>query len=406
MKTLTILGSTGSIGKSTLDVIRRSRNLYRVFALVAGHNVEELVSQILEFRPQVVVVATDEVLDRLVEKLRGSGLPRPDWPQLGAGAQARVETAVAVGVTFVMAAIVGVAGLEATHAAVNAGKTIGLANKELLVASGALLMDASARSGSELIPVDSEHSGAYQCLRAGRRSEVARLVLTASGGPFWKTPVEQMRHVTPAQALNHPTWNMGKRISLDSATMMNKGFEVIEACWLFGFTPSEVEVVIHPQSKIHAMVEYVDGSVLAQVSTTDMRLPIQYALTYPDRSAAAVPRLSWDEARTWEFHPPDLKKFPLLRLAYQAQEAGGSAPCTLNAADEVAVESFLRGEISFLEIAKIVEETLARVESRAAGTVQEVLEIDRHSRQVARGVVDGEKKTIAVTAAASPVVAG
>ena len=406
MKTLTILGSTGSIGKSTLDVIRKSRSLYRVFALVAGQNVEELVSQILEFRPQVVVVATDEALDRLVEKLRGSGLPRPDWPQLGAGAQARVETAVAVGVTFVMAAIVGVAGLEATHAAVNAGKTIGLANKELLVASGALLMDASARSGSELIPVDSEHSGAYQCLRAGRRSEVARLVLTASGGPFWKTPVEQMRHVTPAQALNHPTWNMGKRISLDSATMMNKGFEVIEACWLFGFAPSEVEVVIHPQSKIHAMVEYVDGSVLAQVSTTDMRLPIQYALTYPDRSAAAVPRLSWDEARTWEFHPPDLQRFPLLRLAYQAQEAGGSAPCTLNAADEVAVESFLRGEISFLEIAKIVEETLARVESRAAGTVQEVLEIDRHSRQVARGVVDGEKKTIAVTAAASPVVAG
>jgi 1-deoxy-D-xylulose-5-phosphate reductoisomerase len=289
---------------------------------------------------------------------------------------------------------------------VHAGKTIGLANKELLVASGALLMDASARSGSELIPVDSEHNGAHQCLRAGRRSEVARLVLTASGGPFWNTPLEQMRRVTPAEALNHPTWKMGQRISLDSATMMNKGFEVIEACWLFGFAPSEVDVVIHPQSKIHAMVEYVDGSLLAQVSTTDMRLPIQYALTYPDRGTATVPRLSWDEARTWEFHPPDLQKFPLLRVAYQAQEAGGSAACILNAADEVAVESFLRGEISFLEIAKIVEETLARVESRAAGTVEEVLEIDRHSRQVARGVVDGEKKTIAVTVAASPVVAG
>jgi 1-deoxy-D-xylulose-5-phosphate reductoisomerase len=305
-----------------------------------------------------------------------------------------------------MAAVVGVAGLEATHAAVHAGKTIGLANKELLVASGALLMDAAARSGSELIPVDSEHNGAHQCLRAGRRSEVARLVLTASGGPFWNTPLEQMRHVTPAEALNHPTWKMGKRISLDSATMMNKGFEVIEACWLFGFAPSEVEVVIHPQSKVHAMVEFVDGSVLAQVSATDMRLPIQYALTYPDRSPATVPRLSWNGTRTWEFHLPDLQKFPLLRLAYQAQEAGGSAPCTLNAADEVAVESFLRGEISFLEIAKIVEETLARVESRAADTVEEVLEIDRHSRQVARGVVDGEKRTIAVTVAASPVVAG
>jgi len=406
MKTLTILGSTGSIGRSTLDVIRRSRDLYRVFGLVAGQNVEELVGQILEFRPQVVVVATDEVLARLVEKLRGSGLPRREWPELGSGAKARVEAAVAAGVTFVMAAIVGVAGLEATHAAVHAGKTIGLANKELLVASGALLTEACTRSGSELIPVDSEHNGAHQCLRAGRRDEVARLVLTASGGPFWRVPLEKLGNVTPTEALNHPTWKMGKRISLDSATMMNKGFEVIEACWLFGFPPSEVEVVIHPQSKVHAMVEYVDGSVLAQISTTDMRLPIQYALTYPDRSAAAVPRLAWDEARTWEFFPPDLGRFPLLRLAYEAQNAGGSAPCTLNAADEVAVESFLHGEISFPEIARIVEETLSRVESREAATVEEVLEIDRRSREAACGIIYGEKKTIAVTVALGPAAAG
>ena len=406
MKTLTILGSTGSIGRSTLDVVRRSRDLYRVFALVAGQNVEELVGQILEFRPQVVVVATDEALSRLVEKLKGSGLPRREWPDLASGAKARVGAAVAAGVTFVMAAIVGVAGLEATHAAVHHGKRIGLANKELLVASGALLTEACARSGSELIPVDSEHNGAHQCLRGGLRSEVARLVLTASGGPFWRTPIEELEAVTPAQALNHPTWKMGKRISLDSATMMNKGFEVIEACWLFGFAPSEVDVVIHPQSKVHAMVEYVDGSVLAQISATDMRMPIQYALTYPDRCTAPVPRLSWDEARTWEFHPPDLKKFPLLRLAYEAQNAGGSAPCTLNAADEVAVESFLRGEITFPEIARIVEETLHRVESRAPATVEAVLEVDRRSREEARSVIYGERKTIAVTEALGPVVAG
>ncbi len=406
MKTLTILGSTGSIGRSTLDVIRRGRDLYRVFGLVAGHNVEELASQILEFRPRVAVVATDEALARLVEKLKGSGLPLREWPELASGARARVEAAAAAGVTFVMATIVGVAGLEATHAAALAGKTIGLANKELLVASGQLLTEACARSGSELIPVDSEHSGAHQCLRAGRRDEVARLVLTASGGPFWRTPLEDLRSVTPAEALNHPTWKMGKRISLDSATMMNKGFEVIEACWLFGFAPSEVEVVIHPQSKVHAMVEYVDGSVLAQISTTDMRMPIQYALTYPDRSAAVVPRLAWDEARCWEFHPPDLDKFPLLRLAYQAQNAGGSAPCTLNAADEVAVESFLRGEIAFLDIARIVEETLQRVESRAPASVGDVLEIDRRSRETACSVIESEKTTAPVHAALGPVAAG
>ncbi len=265
MKSVTILGSTGSIGRSTLDVVRKSRHLYDIFALVAGRNVEELAAQILEFRPRVAVVADGEALSRLREALRVSGLQRSKWPELAFGGKARVDAAVASGVTFVMAAIVGVAGLEATHAAVHAGKTIGLANKELLVASGGLLTAACARSGSELIPVDSEHNGAHQCLRAGRQDEVARLLLTASGGPFWKTPLEQLRQVTPEQALNHPTWKMGKRISLDSATMMNKGFEVIEACWLFGFSPSEVDVVIHPQSKVHAMVEYVDGSVLAPV---------------------------------------------------------------------------------------------------------------------------------------------
>ena len=222
---------------------------------------------------------------------------------------------------------------------------------------------------------------------------MSRLILTASGGPFWNTPIEELENVTPAQALNHPTWKMGQRITLDSATMMNKGFEVIEACWLFGFPPGEVDVVIHPQSKVHAMVEYADGSILAQICTTDMRMPIQYALTYPERKPAPVPRLLWDEARKWEFYPPDMKKFPLLRLAYEAQDAGGSAACTLNAADEIAVEAFLRGEIPFLGIAAVVSETLDRMGGRSMASVGEVLAIDRESRTVAAGVIRSRMKS-------------
>jgi 1-deoxy-D-xylulose-5-phosphate reductoisomerase len=289
-------------------------------------------------------------------------------------------------VDFVMSAIVGVAGLQATYEAVRLGKTVGLANKEVLVASGELVTQAARASGTELIPVDSEHNGVHQCLRAGQRSEVARVILTASGGPFRRTPASEFARVTPAQALNHPTWKMGKRITIDSATMMNKGFEVIEACWLFGLTPSEVEVVIHPQSSVHAMVEYSDGSVIAQISTTDMRMPIQYALTYPARESGPVPRLDWTVARHWEFEAPDLEKFRLLKLAYQAQATGGSATCTLNAADEIAVGAFLEGRISFPGIAEIVEETLAKVPTRHPKSIAEVLEIDEESRSVARAL--------------------
>jgi 1-deoxy-D-xylulose-5-phosphate reductoisomerase len=290
-------------------------------------------------------------------------------------------------VDFVMSAIVGVAGLEATYEAIRCGKRVGLANKEVLVASGKLVIDAARASGTELIPVDSEHNGAHQCLRAGLRHEVARLILTASGGPFRETSVERLAGVTPAEALNHPTWKMGQRITIDSATMMNKGFEVIEACWLFGFSADEVDVVIHPQSSVHAMVEYTDGSVIAQISATDMRMPIQYALTYPDREAAPVPRLDWNQARHWTFTPPDFAKFPALRLAYEAQRQGGSAACTLNAADEVAVDAFLKEQISFPEISAVVEDTLSRVPSREPRSIAEVLEIDERSRGVARQAV-------------------
>lgn len=388
MKNVTILGSTGSIGSSTLDVIRNHRDQYRVFALVAGRNVNALARQVLEFRPQLAALASSDLVDELAELLARAGLPKAEWPELTAGDQARVDAAVAPETDFVMSAIVGIAGLEATYEAVRRGKTVGLANKEVLVAAGSVVMEAARKSGAELIPVDSEHNGAHQCLRAGRRSEVSRLILTASGGPFRETPVDRLAEVSPDEALNHPTWKMGRRITLDSATLMNKGFEVIEACWLFGFSPSEVDVVIHPQSTVHAMIEFRDGSIIAQASATDMRMPIQYALTYPDRKAAPVPKLDWSTARCWEFYPPDFQKFPLLRLAYRAFEEGGSAPCTLNAADEVAAEAFLNRQMSFPEIAEVVEETLQRVPRRPVASIGDVLEVDQESRRVARRILE------------------
>ena len=369
---------------STLDVVRRRLDQFKVHALVAGQNVDRLADQIVEFRPAVAVLESESLLEHLKSRLTSIGLGRLYWPQFGFGARARVEAATSPETDFVLSAIVGVAGLEATYEAVKARKQIGLANKETLVAGGALVMKAAREHGVELIPVDSEHNGAHQCLRTGRRSEVTRLILTASGGPFRNTPKEALESVTPAQALNHPTWKMGPRITVDSATMMNKGFEVIEACWLFDMTPGEVDVVVHPQSSVHAMVEFNDGSVVAQLSATDMRMPIQYALTYPDRLDAPVPRMDWTAARTLEFFPPDFGKFPLLRLAYEAQRAGGSATCTLNAADEVAVDAFLEDGISYPGIAEVVEETLARVPNRSPRSVGELLEIDRNSRETAR----------------------
>ncbi|MGD0776315.1 MAG: 1-deoxy-D-xylulose-5-phosphate reductoisomerase [Candidatus Solibacter sp.] len=384
MKTIAVLGSTGSIGTNTLDVVRRNHHLYKVYSLVAGHNIEALTAQILEFRPKLAAVATSGGVKRLTECLAASGLARSEWPELGWGNGARLEAVRAAEVDTVISAIVGVAGLEATYEAVCLGKRVGLANKEVLVSGGSLVMQAVRQYGAELLPVDSEHNGAHQCLRAGNRAQVSKLILTASGGPFRNTPAGELALVTPAQALNHPTWKMGNRITIDCATLMNKGFEVIEACWLFDFAPSQVDVVVHPQSTVHAMIEYTDGSVLAQISATDMRMPIQYALTYPDRAEAPVPKINWAEARKWEFLPPDFARFPLLKLAYQCQEAGGSATCTLNAADEIAVEAFLQGRIGYLSIHEIVQETLSRMPPRTPRTVGDILEIDRESRAMAR----------------------
>lgn len=388
MTKICLLGSTGSIGTSTLDVVRRRADQFQIHALVAGHNLDLLLEQIHEFRPKTIVVATAEGERALRDRLPDRAI------EIRSGAAARVAAAIDPEVDFVMSAIVGVAGLEATYEAVRLGKKLGLANKEVLVASGRLVIEAARKSGTELIPVDSEHNGAHQCLRAGRRDEVTKLILTASGGPFRNTPKDTLAHVTPAQALNHPTWKMGQRITIDSATLMNKGFEVIEACWLFDFPPREVEVVVHPQSTVHAMVEYNDGSVIAQISATDMRMPIQYALTYPDRASAPVPRLDWAQTRQWEFYPPDFEKFPLLRLAYEAQTAGGSATCTLNAADEVAVDAFLKEQISFNGIAAVVEATLAAVPNRQPASVTEVLAIDEESRAAARAIVARQRVSV------------
>ena len=387
MKSLTLLGSTGSIGTNTLDVVRQNRPRYAVHGLAAGHNIPLILQQIMEFRPKVVALATSAGMDRLAAELPDCGLPRQYWPELSFGSAALVELATAPEVDIVVSAIVGVAGLEATYEAVRSGKRVGLANKEVLVSGGRLVMDAVRQSGAALLPIDSEHNGVHQCLQAGNRAEVSKLILTASGGPFRNTSKEAMAYVTPAEALNHPTWRMGKRITIDSATLMNKGFEVIEACWLFGFAPSQVDVVIHPQSTVHAMIEYSDGSVLAQISATDMRMPIQYALTWPERSQAPVPKIDWRKTRQWDFAPPDFERFPLLKLAYQCQETGGSATCTLNAADEIAVEAFLKGEIGFPGIAAVVEETLGRMPNRQPDNVGDILEVDKESRLLARELV-------------------
>ena len=387
---ITLLGSTGSIGTSTLDVVERWGDRFGIHALVAGQNVELLARQIARFKPEVAVVADQPALDKLHRILKESGTREP---HLAAGPAARIAAATAPEAGFVLSAIVGVEGLEATYEAVRLGKRIGLANKEVLVAGGRLVTDAMRASGAELIPVDSEHNGAHQCFRSGLRREVSKLILTASGGPFRETPAADFAQVTPRQALNHPTLKMGRRITIDSATLMNKGFEVIEACWLFDLQPKEVEVVVHPQSRVHAMVEFTDGSVIAQVSATDMRMPIQYALTYPERADAPVPRLDWRQATRWTFEPPDFQKFPLLGLSYQAQEAGGAATAVLNAADEIAVGAFLAGEIPFPAIWSTVAETLDRIPHSEPASVAELLDVDARARRVARHEIESQCMT-------------
>lgn len=393
-RTLTVLGSTGSIGTNTLDVVRQNRSSFSVFALAAGRNTKLLAEQIAEFSPKVVVVPDSAAADELRAQLTAQ-LPACR-PEILHGPEALVRISTTPEIDTVMSSIVGVAGLEATYEAIRHRKRVGLANKEVLVSGGRLVMAAVKEFGAEMLPVDSEHNGAHQCLGAGRRSDARKLILTASGGPFRTTPAEKLESVKPADALKHPTWKMGNRITIDSATLMNKGFEVIEACWLFDFSPDDVEVVVHPQSTVHAMVEFNDGSVIAQVCATDMRMPIQYALTWPERWPAPVPKIDWSQPRDWQFHAPDFAKFPLLRLAYEAQKAGGISTCVLNAADEIAVEAFLSERISFPAIGRVVAETLAAMPQSEPATIAALLEADRAARRVASEIVAKRPVAVAV----------
>jgi 1-deoxy-D-xylulose-5-phosphate reductoisomerase len=380
MRRIAILGSTGSIGRSTLSVAESYPERFRIVALAAGRNLEAAFEQAKRWRPRLISMAEERDADSLQKRLKRVGLGEIEIAYGTAGA-VRVSTHPEV--DFVVSAIVGVAGLKATYEAVRVGKIVGLANKECLVAAGELITAEARRQDKPLLPIDSEHNAVHQCLRGGRMEEVHRIWLTASGGPFLHTPAAEFASITVQQALNHPTWKMGRRITIDSATLMNKGFEVIEACRLFHMPPEKIQVMVHPQSTIHSMVEFVDGSILAQFSVTDMRLPILYALTYPERIQSDM-RFPVSDLRHLDFCPPDLEKFPCLRLAYQAAEAGGAKTVALNAADEVAVAAFLDGKIRFDEIPRVVEEVLGATSSAKPDSIERVLEADVEARQYAQ----------------------
>jgi len=379
MKRIAILGSTGSIGRSTLSVVESYPDRFQVVSLAAGRNLDLAYEQAVRWKPRVVSMALESDADQLRKRLKSTGLNEIEVVHGSAGS---VRVATHHEANFVVSAIVGVAGLEATYEAVKAGKAIGLANKECLVAAGELITAEARKQGKPLLPIDSEHNAVHQCLRGGRMEEVERIWLTASGGPFLKTPKLEFAHITVQQALNHPTWKMGKRITIDSATLMNKGFEVIEACRLFNVPVGQVQVIVHPQSTIHSMVEFVDGSILAQISVTDMRLPILYALTYPERIQSDL-RFPVAELRQLDFARPDMDKFPCLRLAYEAAEAGGGKTIALNAADEVAVAAFLDGCIGFTDIPKVIERVLAATKTGKIESIMQVLGVDREARQCA-----------------------
>ena len=388
MKRIAILGSTGSIGRSTLSIVESYPDRFEVATLAAGNNADALYDQALRWKPRVVSLADPRDAEILAKKLRTAGLSEIEVVH---GAQGTVRVATHPDVDFVVSAIVGVSGLEATYEAVRSGKSVGLANKECLVVAGELITAEARRQGKPLLPIDSEHNAVHQCLRGGRMDEVERVWLTASGGPFLHTPLSEFASISVQQALNHPTWKMGKRITIDSATLMNKGFEVIEACRLFHLPPDRVQVIVHPQSTIHSMVEFVDGSILAQISVTDMRLPILYALTYPDRVQSDL-RFPVMHLRHLDFSPPDMVKFPCLGLAYKslAYEADGRAgtrTIALNAADEVAVAAFLEQEIAFDDIPRIVEDVMTATPIKHLESIQEVLASDTEARRMAREIV-------------------
>ena len=396
MERIAILGSTGSIGLSTLSAVESNPDRFQITALAVGKNIDSAFEQTCRWTPRVVSMASETDAEVLRDRLKAAGQGRIEVVH---GAAGTVRVATHPEVDFVVSAIVGVAGLEATYEAVRAGKTVGLANKECMVAAGELITAEARRQGRPLLPIDSEHNAVHQCLRAGRMNEVKSIWLTASGGPFLNTPASRFPSITVDEALNHPTWKMGRRITVDSATLMNKGFEVIEACRLFNLPPDQVKVIVHPQSTIHSMVEFVDGSILAQFSVTDMRLPILYALNYPERLPTDM-HFPLMNLRHLDFSPPDMEKFPCLRLAYVAVEAGGAKTIALNAADEIAVSAFLDGHIGFQEIPLVIEEVLSETPTGKIESIVEVLEADAEARRMAQEKIrDLGRRLVPVSAA-------
>jgi len=386
VKRLAILGSTGSIGVTTLDLVARFPERFRAVALAAGRNVERLAEQVRRFEPELVAAADDDsaaALRAAVPEFRGTIL---------AGLDGIEEVAVAPQADLVISALVGALGLKPTLRAIDSGKDVALANKEVLVVAGALVQAAARQSRVNVFPLDSEHNAIYQALHGHRRSDVRRIILTASGGPFLRAPRDQLRAVTPAQALKHPTWKMGSKITIDSSTLMNKGLEVIEAHWLFGLSPDQIDVVIHPQSIVHSMVEYVDGSVLAQLGIPDMAIPISYILAYPERLPLShLPSLDLVKAGRLEFVAPDLERFPCLGLAYRALRSGGTAPAVLNAANEVLVDAFLHERIGYLDIPQIADQVLQRQALIASPTLDELLAADAAARAMATALTAGTR---------------
>jgi 1-deoxy-D-xylulose-5-phosphate reductoisomerase len=385
MKQLSILGSTGSIGVSTLEIVAAYPERFRVIALTAGKNLELFARQIRQFTPRIAAVASPEDVPRLKELCSGLEV------EFLGGVEGLTAAATAEETDMVVAAIVGAAGLAPTAAAVRAGKDIALANKETLVTAGHLFMEMVSRYGVKLYPVDSEHSAVFQSIEGHRSQDISKIILTASGGPFRNTPVEQLAHVTVRDALNHPNWSMGRKITIDSATMMNKGLEVLEARWLFDAPVDKIEVNIHPQSIIHSMVEYVDGCVIAQLGTPDMKAPIAYALSYPERIATGVRQLDLTTFSGLTFFKPDLDKFRCLDLAYRAINNGESMPAVMNAANEIAVEAFLNGAIGFLQIAEVIERTMDAHQAHDLKSIEEVLQADSWGRDTALGICGGLK---------------
>ena len=376
-KRVSILGATGSVGTSTLDLVERNPDNFEVIALTAARNVDALAAAARRSGAKTAVIDDEGLLPRLREALA-------DTDCKAAGGRQATIAAAAGEADWIMAAIVGCAGLEPVMAAVEAGKTVGLANKEALVTAGNLMTDAAARHGATILPVDSEHNAIFQCLAGQSSRAVSRIILTASGGPFRSRSKADMAQVTPAQAVAHPNWSMGAKISVDSATMMNKGLELIEAHHLFGLPSSQLDVVVHPQSIIHSMVEFVDGSILAQLGSADMRVPIAHTLAFPDRMESPAERLDFAAIGRLDFESPDPERFPALRLAREALEAGGSAPVVLNAANEIAVEAFLGGRLDFIGIASLVEEVMAHSTALPPRSIADVIDIDREARHSAR----------------------